>query len=298
MICMSPLVSVPSERFFFTPPNNCRVSDCLISSYPQTPGAMLCHSFSKIFGSSESSLICLSSSSLTSRLSNVSSSGSMLLTSIARSNLVCIAPVCEGTGTSFKTPISLTLLPGVVLSSILGSTKSSFRNTEILLGCSPPSSASGDSSTTILWASTMSLLISLKPPFLTQEHLVGSLNVFSICKTEITEPHEGHSNLAFANCGLTSLACRTMTSTVINVLRCLDLRSLILIKCVAGRSKSLTRGLFTMPSSSSAKSRICKISSGDDSRLSASSCENEERSLKLMKTTFLPPLMYFPSSFL
>src|SRR3989344_2330368 len=212
MICMSPLVSVPSERFFFTPPNNCRVSDCLISSYPQTPGAMLCHSFSKIFGSSESSLICLSSSSLTSRLSNVSSSGSMLLTSIARSNLVCIAPVCEGTGTSFKTPISLTLLPGVVLSSILGSTRSSFRNTEILLGCSPPSNASGDSSITNLCASTISFDSILKLDFHPHEHLEGSLNLLSICKTDNIAPQFGHSNFALTTCGLTSDACLTIPS--------------------------------------------------------------------------------------
>ena len=59
-------------------------------------------------------------------------------------------PVAKGTGTSFNTPIILTLAPGVVFSSIFGSTKSSFRKTFILLGCSPPDKDSGDSSITNL----------------------------------------------------------------------------------------------------------------------------------------------------
>ena len=74
----------------------------------------------------------------------------MSLASTARSNLVDKAPVAREIETSFKTPIILTFEPGVVFSSILGSTKSSFKKTFILFGCSPPERESGDSSITIL----------------------------------------------------------------------------------------------------------------------------------------------------
>src|SRR3989338_7514041 len=55
------------------------------------------------------------------------------------------------------------------------------------------------------------LLLSMIQGF-PQEHLVGSLNFFSICKTDITVPQEGHSNLALTTWGLTSLACLTNPS--------------------------------------------------------------------------------------
>src|SRR3990167_2066351 len=164
---------------------------------------MLLLSLSKILGSVAISLICFSSFSLIASSSKLSSSETVLLASKAISNLVEIAPVCKGTGTSFKIPNILTLLPGVVLFSILGSTRSSCKKTLILLGCSPPSKESGASSIINLCASTISLLKSLKFPFQPHEHLLGSLNFLSICKTLRIAPQLGHSNFAFTTCGLT-----------------------------------------------------------------------------------------------
>ena len=82
--------------------------------------------------------------------SKVSSIGIILFASKASSNLVERPPDWRGTGTSFKTPMTFTLLPGVVFSSINGSTRSSLRKTLILFGCSPPVRDSGASSITSL----------------------------------------------------------------------------------------------------------------------------------------------------
>src|SRR3989344_5789667 len=106
------------------------------------------------------------------------------------------APLFRRIGTSLTMPYTLTLLPGVVFLSILGSTKSSFKKTDSLLGCSPPSKDSGASSRTSLCASTKFFEINLNLPLLPQVHLVGSLNLVSNCSIEMVLPHEGHSNLA------------------------------------------------------------------------------------------------------
>src|SRR3989344_650282 len=170
------------------------------------------------FGSFASAFILVSSSSEISSSSNVSSIGMMELASIIKSYLVDGAPVLNKIGTSFITPTTLILQPGVVLCSIFGSTRSSWRNTESLFGWSPPSNSSGDSSRTSLWASTKSFEISLNLPLLPHVHLDGSLNFCSSCRIEIVFPHEGHSNFADVTWGLTSDDCLTMPSKNINLL--------------------------------------------------------------------------------
>ena len=147
--CISPLVEPPSDFFFLTPPNICKRRDSFILSNPYTLGAMLCDNFLNTFGLAANSNISFISSSLISSSSKDSSKAIVLFASKAISNLVEI-PVGKGTGTSFNTPKILILLPGVLCFSILGSTKSSFKKTVSLLGCSPPSNESGDSSITNL----------------------------------------------------------------------------------------------------------------------------------------------------
>src|SRR3989338_1313749 len=174
-----------------------------------------------------------------------------LLASIAISNLVEIEPVCNGTGISFSIPWIFILLPGVVRFSILKSTRSSFRKTLILLGCSPPSRVSGDSSITNLWASTISLLNNLKLPFQPHEHLDGSWNFLSIWRTERIAPQFGHSNLAFTTWGLTSEAWRIIPSTVRILSRCFALIALMGRKELFGSYVTLTRGFFSERNSDS-----------------------------------------------
>src|SRR3990167_1728120 len=108
-------------------------------------------------------------------------------------------------------------------------------NIVILLGCSPPSNESGDSSITSLWTSTISLDNNLNCPFHMHEHLVGSLNFFSICKTERIAQQLGHSNFAFITCGRISDAWRTMPSIQRSWSRCFALIALTLIYAVLGR---------------------------------------------------------------
>src|SRR3989344_2395939 len=244
-------------------------------------GATLLANLLKTAGSAASSLICLSSSSLISSSSKVSSTGIVLLASMAISKRVEIAPVCKGTGTSFKTPKILTLLPGVVLDSILGSTKSSCKKTLILLGCSPPSKESGDSSIESLCASIISLLNNLKFPFHPQEHLEGSLNFLSICRTDKIAPQLGHSNLALTTCGLTSDACLTIPSIQTMLSKCFALISLIAIKALLGKSSRLTLALLTSPDSSKASSKRASVSSGESITFSDKTGEKEAKFGKL-----------------
>src|SRR3989344_6823859 len=159
-------------------------------------GAMELISFLYTFLSLANNLISSSSSLSISISSNVCSTISILLVSAIKSYLVEGTPLFNGTGTSFIMPIILTLLPGVVFLSITGSTKSSFKKTESLFGCSPPSNDSGDSSRTKRCASTKSFDNNLNFPLLPQVHLVGSLNLVSICNIVMVLPQEGHSNLA------------------------------------------------------------------------------------------------------
>ena len=222
----------------------------------------------------------------------------MLFASTANSNLVDNPPECNGTGTSFKTPRTFTLLPGVVFSSILGSTRSSFRKTLILFGCSPPVKASGASSVTSLWVSTISLLNSLNPPLLPQEHLEGSLNFFSICKTEIIVPQLGHSNLALTTCGLTSEDCLIIPSITIISFKCLERIFLTFISWDFGRFVNLTLTALTKPDSSIASSINLKTSSGFAKSSSAKLFENSVSFIKSRKITLDVFLNESPSSFL
>ena len=52
-------------------------------------------------------------------------------------------------GISFRYPVTIHFEPGLVLLSLIGETKSFLKKMFNLLGCSPPSSSSGDSSRTI-----------------------------------------------------------------------------------------------------------------------------------------------------
>src|SRR3989344_6803204 len=184
-------------------------------------------------------------------------------------------------GTSFTIPVILTLLPGVVLLSILGSTKSSFKKTDNLFGWSPPPKNSGISSIINLWASTSSLPTNLNLPALPQLHLVGSLNLVSICNIVITLPQEGHSNLAETTCGLTSEACFIMPSIEINKFKCSDLIFLIIIFCVSDKFLNLTLKSVSGKSNCSNDSSADLItSSGFSNNNSLNSGSYSERSLK------------------
>src|SRR3989338_9681174 len=141
---------------------------------------------------------------------------------------------CRSFENSLIIPYTFTMLPGVVFFSILGSTKSSFKKTFSLFGCSPPSKFSGASSINKCWASNKSLLNNLKCPFLPQEHLEGSLNLVSNCNMVIVLLQLGHSNLALVTCGLTSEACLTIPSTTKNLFICSLLISLIFKYCPCG----------------------------------------------------------------
>ena len=297
-MCISPLLLCPSAWIFLTPPKSCKTSEFFISSYPQTLGIILFLNLSKISGSFESSRICFSSSSPISSSSKVSSIGIKLFASIASSNLVDKPPVGKGTGTSFKVPIIFILLPGVVFSSIIGSTKSSFTKTLILFGCSPPDNDSGDSSITSLWVSTISLLINLNPPFLPQLHLEGSRNFFSICNTEITVPQLGHSNFAFTTCGLTSLAWRIIPSITTSSFKCLERIFLTFIWWPSGRFINLTFVFSINPNSSIASSIKLNVSSGFESISFESLFENSESFMKSRWIIFCPFLIESPNSFL
>ncbi len=190
------------------------------------------------------------------------------------------------------------MLPGVVFSSIRGSTKSSFRKTLILLGCSPPSKASGDSSITNLWASTISFESNLKSPFLPQEHLEGSLNFLSICKTDKIAPQLGHSNLAFTTCGRTSEACLTIPSIEINWSRCFALISLTFTSTELGKVFNLILGFFINPVSSNEFCKSSKISSGLSNSFSERTGENSAKGSKSNFTMLSSCLIDSPISFL
>src|SRR3989339_197112 len=136
-------------------------------------------------------------------------------------------------------PVTLILLPGVVFLSIFGSTRSSRRNTDSLFGWAPPSSASGDSSRTIFCMSTRILLSSLKCPLLPHEHLLGSLNLLSVCISVIVFAQVGHSNFADTASGLTSLLCLIMPSMLISLERWTCLRFLMCTLCVWGMLQNL-----------------------------------------------------------
>ena len=146
--------------------------------------------------------------------------------------------------------------------------------------------------------STISLLISLKPPRLPQEHLVGSRNFFSIWRTERTVPQEGHSNLALTTCGLTSLACLIIPSMTINSLIFLERRFLTLISWLFGKLRSLTRAFSINPDSSIAISRTLRFSSGFASISSVNLFEYSKSFMKSTRIAFFPFLKDSPSSFL
>ena len=222
-----------------------------------------------------------------------------MLDSIAKSNLVSIAPLPVEIAISFKIPIILTLLPGVVLISIFGSTKSSFKKIVIRLGCSPPCKLSLASSIVKTCASTMSFAISLNPPRRPHEHRLGSLNFLSICKTEIIEPQLGHSNLALVTKGLTSLACRTIPSIPIIFPKCFERIYRIYISCPLEILMNRTRASLGAHSSSSrATSSNWTVSSGRSIKFPASSGECAENSSKLTRTTLFSPLIPLIISFL
>ena len=144
----------------------------------------------------------------------------------------------------------------------------------ILFGCSPPSKSSEASSNTIFCASTNSLLNNLNLPFLPQPHLLGSLNLESNCRTVITFPQLGHSNLALVTCGRTSDFCLTKPLTNKNLLICLLRISLIIISMLSGRAVILILKLLISPSTSncsSASSPALITSSGLSKSSSANS---------------------------
>lgn len=196
----------------------------------------------------------------------------MWFDSMNRSNLVLCPPVRKNIGTSFTCPITSTLAPGFVLFSVNGDTRSFFRSTFILFGCSPPSSCSGTSSSTIICASLRSLLIILNFPFRPQLHLVGSWNLLSSCSMLNTFPQLGHSNLAEATCGLTSLLFLTTPSNASSLFIALLLISLTIIFALAGSPLNLSVNpliSFPMFSCSTASSPALIISSGWSSNRSA-----------------------------
>ncbi len=124
-------------------------------------------------------------------------------------------------GISEIIPLNFTIVPGLLLLSERGETKSSLRKTFILFGCAP-SRSSAASSKIIPWPSTSSLAISLNFPFLPQPHLVGSVTW-----------------------GRTSDFCLTIPSHQTNLERCLLLISEILILCESGRLLSLIVNFLT-----------------------------------------------------
>ena len=166
------------------------------------------------------------------------------------------------------------------------------------LGCCPPSNVSGDSSITNLWMSTISFDNVLNGPFHWHEHLLGSLNFLSTCKTAKIAPQFGHSNLAFATCGLTSDACLTIPSIHMIWSRCFALMSLIFVCELFGRSMNLNLGDFTSPDSSRAFSIIAIVSSGNSITLSDSIGENSANCMNWVWTTFSPSLIDSPIFFL
>lgn len=135
---------------------------------------MLATIFWVSFGSRASSLIFSSSSGAIVSSVKSSSTGTSWFASMNKSNLVLCPPVRRNIGISFTMPVTCTLLPGFVLFSVSGETKSFRSRTFILFGCAPPSICSGTSSSTIIWASHSSLLSRLNFPLRPQLHLVGS----------------------------------------------------------------------------------------------------------------------------
>ena len=187
-------------------------------------------------------------------------------------------------------PWILTRDPGLLLFSVIGETRSSFKKTLIRLGWEP-SRSSGDSSRTSPCPSTSSFEISLNFPFLPQPQRVGSLYFLSTCSTFKIFPHEGHSNLAAVTWGRTSDFCRTTPSTLIILLRFLLLISLILICCDSGRLRKRTAnfGIFLGRSNSfMAISAALSNSSGFSKTSSAKSVLNLTSSAKSRTRNRLP----------
>lgn len=207
-----------------------------------------------------------------------SSTGIIWFASINKSNLVLCPPVRKKIGISFTMPVTWTLLPGFVLFSVSGETKSFRRRTFILFGCAPPSICSGTSSRTIICASHSSLLRRLNFPFLPQLHLVGSWILVSTCIMLNMFPHEGHSYLASAICGLTSDLFRTTPSNESNFPRFLLLMLRMSICELAG-SLSNRRTSFCTPGfmCSTAISPALSMSSGFSRSRSARSGSNIAR---------------------
>ena len=219
----------------------------------------------------------------------------MWFASMNKSNFVLCAPVFRNIGTSFTCPITSTRLPGFVPFSVSELTSSFLSRTFILFGCSPPSSCSGTSSSTIFCASFSSLLICLNFPFLPQLHLVGSWNLLSSCSMLNMFPQLGHSNFALATCGLISLLFLTTPSYASSLFIVLLLISLIIIFALAGRFRNrMVNPLTSLPrfSCSIAISAAFITSSGWSSSRSAISGSCIASVLKSTIVLFSPFLVF------